>query len=66
MIDKKNEGKRVELIFTDDPWTKLVPGSKGTYRFANIQPGITQHMIRWDDGSSLSLIEGVDQFKFIE
>jgi len=59
-IDRTNAGRRVELIHTDDPYTSLKPGSRGTYEFRLGE----QHSIKWDDGSSLMLIEGKDRFKF--
>lgn len=66
-IIKDNEGKRVELIQTDDPYTKLKPGDRGTYQFFLKQqyPLQSQHCIKWDNGSTLSLLEGKDSFKFI-
>lgn len=67
MIEEKNKGKRVELIYTDDQFTKLKTGDKGTYEFCLRQPdGKHQHCIHWDNGSNLMLIQGIDQFKFIE
>jgi len=64
---KDNEGRRVELIYTDDPYTKLKPGDKGTYQLLITQTIMeNQHCIQWDNGSTLSLLEGKDQFKFIE
>ena len=67
MLDKTNEGRRVELIDTNDPYTKLKPGAKGTYEFEVKQsnPLENQHSIKWDDGSSLMMIRG-DRWKFIE
>lgn len=66
-MDKSNEGRRVELIHTDDPYTKLRPGAKGTYQFCLDQEGAMedQHHIKWDSGSTLSLLQGKDRFKFI-
>jgi hypothetical protein len=66
IYDSANEGKRVELIFTDDPYTRLKPGDKGTYKEAIINPDMVQHCIEWDNGSTLMLIGGKDSFKFIE
>lgn len=67
-IIKKDEGKRVELVYTSDPYTKLKPGDKGTYKFLLSQtpPMQSQHCIEWDSGSTLMLLQGVDSFKFIE
>jgi len=70
MMDYRNHGRRVELIHTDDPYTKLKPGDRGTYDFLQqsytIPVSIPQHSIKWDSGSSLMLLEGKDQFKFLD
>ena len=64
---KDDAGRRVELIYTDDPYTRLKPGDRGTYQFLLTQTVIeNQHCIKWDNGSSLTLLEGKDQFKFVE
>lgn len=53
-------GKRVRLIDMKDPYPgKLVPGSEGMIEF--IDDVGTIHM-RWDCGSSLGLVPGVDKF----
>jgi len=66
-LDETNKGRRVELVFTDDKYTRLKTGDKGTYQMCLVQPnGRNQHFIDWDRGSNLMLIEGVDRFKFIE
>jgi len=59
-IDKTNEGRRVELIYTNDPYTKLRPGDKGTYEFELKQsnPLENQHSIKWDSGSGLMMVRG--------
>jgi len=64
-IDKRNEGRKVELVHTSDPYTRLRKGDKGTYEFCLRQPdGRDQHCTKWDSGSNLMLIQGVDSFKF--
>lgn len=67
-FNEENSGKRVELIHTNDRNTELKPGDKGTYELLLEQnpPFENQHMIKWDSGSRLILLEGVDKFKFIE
>lgn len=47
-------GERVELIHTNDPHTKLKPGTRGTVSF--IDDMGTVH-VNWDDGGRLGLIE---------
>lgn len=61
-LNRENAGRRVELVFTDDPATRLRPGSKGTIRFETEDT----YAIAWDDGSSLGMIKGVDEIKFID
>ena len=63
-------GDRIELVRCDDPYTHLQPGSKGTVtgtsgplRFFNNE---VQIHVKWDDGSSLSLIESQDSYRIIE
>jgi len=66
-IDRTNENRRVELVFTSDSYTNLKTGDKGVYQMRLLQnDGKHQHCILWDNGSNLMLIEGVDRFKFIE
>jgi hypothetical protein len=64
-FDFKNAGRRVELVslYGGDKYTQLKPSDKGTYEFYNLYG--KQHNIKWDDGSTLMLIEGKDVFKFI-
>lgn len=57
---------RVRLIHTSDPYTDLESGAMGTVVGENKDPwGDTVVHIKWDDGSTLSLIEGVDTYEFI-
>lgn len=68
-LDESNKGKRVELIHTNDRYTKLKPGDRGTYQFLLKQtdPKENEHHIKWDSGSNLSMIPGSgDRFKFLE
>ena len=56
-------GSRVELIHMDDPWTNLRTGSRGTVVGVD---DAGQIMMKWDGGSSLSLIPGEDSFRRVE
>ena len=52
---------RITLIHTNDPHTKLKPGDKGTLKSSRVDPwGDRVISVKWDSGSSLSLIEGQD------
>jgi hypothetical protein len=77
MLNKTDEGKRVELVRCDDPYTKLKTGDKGTYEWrSEVDMGdrevMIQHAIKWDNGSNLMLVQEFgrnakthDSFKFI-
>ena len=56
-------GDRIELEFTDDPYTKLKTGSQGTVLFIDY---IKTVHIKWDEGSNLGLIPKVDRFHIIK
>lgn len=61
--EKYPEGTRVELVHMgDDPYSKLVPGDKGTVK--HIDDMGTIH-VSWDKGSSLGLAYGVDSCRKI-
>ena len=53
-------GTRVELIRTTDEHTRLVPGATGTVSL--VDAAGTVH-VRWDDGSTLGLIPGTDEWR---
>ena len=55
-------GDRVECICMDDP--QAVPtGTRGTVYHID---GIGTIHVKWDNGSGLGLIPGVDQYKIIK
>jgi hypothetical protein len=69
---KKNEslynpkdviGKRIRLIKMDDEYTDLTENSLGTIKGVDDMGHI---LVRWDNGSSLSIIPEVDEFEIIE
>jgi hypothetical protein len=47
-------GDRVQLIHTTDPYTDLVPGTKGTVSLVDALGTIH---VKWDNGSNLGMIE---------
>lgn len=53
-------GTRIELIYTDDPYTRLRPGDKGEIQY--VDDAGTLHA-DWDSGSALGLVPSVDAFK---
>ena len=56
------EGTRVELVHMNDPFTKLMPGDKGTVRFVDDAGTI---FVRWDNGSGLGVAYGEDSCRKI-
>ena len=67
MADKKitvKIGNRVQLIETDDTWSNLEKGSKGTV--IEIEEDQDLIWIQWDNGEKLALIIGIDKFKLIK
>ena len=67
MADKKitvKIGNRIQLIETDDTWTKLEKGSKGTV--VEIEEDQDLIWVQWDNGEKLALLIGVDKFKLIK
>lgn len=64
------EGDRVELEHTSDPYTSLEPGDRGTVTGTGIVPAeVTggrperQVWVDWDSGSNLMMILGEDRIK---
>lgn len=55
-------GRRVRLVATNDAYTNLEPGDLGTVihvdDFATV-------FVRWDSGSSLGLIPGIDEWEVL-
>jgi len=55
-------GRRIRLVHTDDPYTNLQPGAEGTVEF--VDDAGTVH-VKWDDGSTLGMISGVDEWTLL-
>ena len=62
MREKYPPGTRVEVISLCNEEEHLKPGMKGTVVGVDDQPVLLVH---WDNGSSLSLLIGQDQFRVI-
>ena len=56
-------GKRIELISTSDPYTELKPGDRGNVDFVDDMGTIH---VTWDNGSTLGMVPGEDQCRFID
>ena len=50
-------GCRVELVYMNDPYTKLKPGDRGTVTMVD---SIGTVFVNWDCGSSLGIVYGED------
>lgn len=53
-------GSRVELVYTNDPWTELRPGARGTVSMVD---GVGIVYVDWDNGSELGMLYRVDRIK---
>lgn len=60
--DKTLIGRRVRLIRTTDEYTELKPGAEGTVMMVDDLETVFVH---WEDGSSLGLIPGEDQWELL-
>lgn len=56
-------GKKVKLIKMDDPYTDLKAGDEGVIEFVDDE---NQIHVKWDNGSHLALIPGVDKYEIGE
>jgi len=56
------QGRRVVLVRCTDPYTTLKPGTEGTVQF--VDDAGTVH-VRWDDGSTLGMIPGEDEWTLL-
>lgn len=63
MLDSEIKGKRIRLLRMEDPYTKLKSGDEGTITGVD---DLNQIMVKWDSGSSLSLIPNVDEYEILE
>lgn len=55
-------GRRIRLVATPDPYTRMKPGTEGTVMFVD---SVGTHHVNWDDGSSLGLIPGEDAWIYL-
>lgn len=62
--DYSLSGKRIQLIKTLDPYTKLKPNDLGTIEYVIKNKGVIEDQIsiQWDSGSNLMLLIGLDQY----
>lgn len=63
MAQGRSQVTRIVLVSTNDEWTRLRPGSRGVLVGRRSTPfGDEMVDVSWDDGSTLSLIAGVDKW----
>jgi hypothetical protein len=58
-------GDRVRLVFTTDPHTRLKAGDKGTVSVVHRVGATWQIHVRWDSGSTLSLVSDEDMWEIV-
>lgn len=56
-------GKKIELVSTTDPYTEIKPGDQGIVKHID---DIGTILVKWDNGSTLGLIPGEDEYKILE
>lgn len=56
-------GKRVMLVRMEDPYTNLKSGDEGTINGTDDMGHI---LVKWDNGSSLSLLPEIDEYEILE
>ncbi len=54
------KGARVELVEMTDPYSRLVPGDRGTVK--SVDDTGTIH-VSWDRGGSLGILYGIDRVR---
>lgn len=56
------EGQRIKLIYMSDPYTSLSDGATGTFKGYD---GMGNLLMKWDNGSTLSLLPDEDKWELI-
>lgn len=56
------EGDRVELIWMNDPYAPVEPGTRGT---VGLVDAIGTVHVDWDNGRSLGMVPGEDRWRVI-
>ena len=62
-LDRPLVGRRIRLLNTTDPITELKPGDQGVIHSIDRVTDIVH--VRWDSGSTLSLLPGDDAFEVL-
>ncbi len=56
-------GTRIELVQTDDPYSKLKPSDQGTVTHIDDMGTV---FCKWDSGSILGLVYGEDSYRIVK
>lgn len=65
-IDTSPEGRRVRLISMGDDPCGIEPGTEGTARlWNNAIPYGSTLSVNWDNGRTLALLEGIDEWEWL-
>lgn len=60
-------GKRIRLLYTDDKYTNLKRNDEGIIELIHKHSdGEHQVWVKWDNGSSLMLLTGKDQYEVVQ
>ena len=60
-------GKRIQLINSNDPYTKLKHGDLGTIEYVIKNTMIEDQIsVQWDSGSNLMLLVGLDEYIILD
>jgi hypothetical protein len=57
-------GDRIQLVSIDDSWAKLKAGDTGTVFEIDEEQELL--WVKWDNGQTLALIQGVDKFSVVK
>jgi hypothetical protein len=65
MPKELKEGTRIEIVDIQDQYTTLKTGDRGTVQGYTKTPWERQINVKWDTGSNLMLLEGVDKYRVL-
>lgn len=65
--DISQSGKRIKLVRSNDPYTELKKGDLGIIEYITLNHGLIEDQIsiKWDNGSNLMLLRGIDEYEII-
>ncbi len=66
MFDNRLCGKRIKLIHTDDPYTKLKSGDMGTIKYTFLNFNRVVINVDWDSGTNSGLLVNKDNYEMLD